>query len=88
MQIRLAADAEDDLDKIKDYLKPRSQQGLERVLCAIFTTIGQLQSFPLLGHNGQVDGTYETVIPHTPFFIRCSLPDRILHGRQKYLLEV
>ena len=88
MQVRLAADAEADLDEIRDYLEPRSQQGLERMLSAIFTTIGQLESFPLLGHNGRVDGTYEIVVPHTPFFIVYSLPDRILHVRQNYPLEV
>lgn len=91
MHARLTEDAEADLDAIADYLTPRSPQGLARILSAIFTTIGQLESFPFLGHDGRVDGTRELVVPRTPFIIVYSLPDqyyididRILHGRLKY----
>ncbi|WP_424992633.1 type II toxin-antitoxin system RelE/ParE family toxin [Oceaniradius stylonematis] len=49
MHARLSEDAETDLYTIRDYLEPRSPQGLQRVLSAIFTTIGQLELFPLLG---------------------------------------
>ncbi len=91
MHARLTADAEADLDAIKDYLAPRSPQGLERILSAIFTTIGQLESFPFLGHDGRVPSTREIAVPRTPFIIVYSLNDaafididRIFHARRKY----
>ncbi len=91
MHARLSADAEADLDAIKDYLEPRSPQGLQRILSAIFTTIGQLETFPFLGHDGRVGETREIVVPRTPFIVIYSLADeyyididRVLHGRMKY----
>lgn len=91
MHARLSEDAETDLHTIRDYLEPRSPQGLQRVLSAIFTTIGQLELFPLLGKDGRVDGTRELIVPRTPFIIVYTVPDayfidveRILHGRLKY----
>lgn len=91
MHARLSEDAATDLHTIRDYLEPRSLQGLQRVLSAIFTTIGQLELFPLLGKDGRVDGTRELIVPRTPFIIVYTVPDayfidveRILHGRLKY----
>ncbi len=94
MHARFTADAEADLYAIKDYLELRSPQGLERILSAIFTTVGQLESFPFIGREGWAEGTREITVPHTPFIIIYSLDepyyidiDRIFHGRQKYPLK-
>ncbi|MEM7172458.1 MAG: type II toxin-antitoxin system RelE/ParE family toxin [Pseudomonadota bacterium] len=93
MHARLTEDAEADLDAIKEYLEPRSPQGLQRILSAIFTTIGQLETFPFLGHGGRVGDTREIAVPRTPFVVIYSTNeddpyyidiDRILHGRMKY----
>lgn len=91
MHARLTDDAVNDLEKLADYLHPRNPQALQRMLAAIFTTIGQLELFPFLGHEGRVEGTRELVVPRTPFIIVYSLIDpvfididRILHGRMKY----
>jgi len=94
MHVRLSDDAKADLTEIKDYLEPRSPQGLERILSAIFTTIGQLESFPFLGKAGRVDGTREIFIPRTPFFIVYTIADEmfidiesVIHSRRRYPLE-
>lgn len=75
-------------------MEPRSPQGLARVLSAIFTTMGQLESFPFLGRSGRVDDTREIFVPRTPFFIVYTIADEIyidieavIHSRRKYPLE-
>lgn len=93
MHLRLSDDAKADLHEIGDYLEPRSPQGLARILSAIFTTMGQLESFPFLGHPGRVDGTREIFVPRTPFFIVYTIADEIyidveavIHSRRKFPL--
>jgi toxin ParE1/3/4 len=94
MHVRFSNRAEEDLQNISDYLAPLSPQGLERILSAIFTTTGQLETFPLLGRSGRVGDTYEITVPRTPFFIVYTIPDetyidieRIIHTSQKYPFE-
>jgi len=91
MHARFTEDAKADLASIEEYLEPRSPQGLQRILSAIFTIISQLESFPFLGHEGRVEGTRELVVPRTPFIIIYSLNEpyyldieNIVHGRLKY----
>lgn len=93
MHVRFSEDALSDLKNIRDYIEPRSPQGFQRVTAAILTTAAQLETFPLLGHEGRIETTYEIVVPRTPFIIVYSLPDsiyvdidRVLHGRQRYPL--
>ena len=61
MHVRFQDTAEADLDAIKQHAEP------ERVLTAIFTVAEQLESFPLLGREGDVEGTREIAVPRTPF---------------------
>ncbi len=91
MHLRLSDDAKDDLKDIKDYIEPRSQQGYTRVITAIFTIFDQLESFPFLGRQGEVEGTREMSVPRTEYRIVYSLPDeihidveRVLHAKLKY----
>ncbi|AXE63215.1 plasmid stabilization system [Hyphomonas polymorpha PS728] len=91
MHIRLSADAEADLEQLAEWLQPRSAQGLDRLLTAVFTTLAQLEGFPLLGREGRVEGTRELVVPRTSLIVIYTLPDayhldveRILDARQKY----
>lgn len=91
MHVRLSADAEADLEALAAWLSPRSPQGLDRLLTAIFTTLGQLEGFPLLGKPGRVENTRELVVPRTSLIIIYTLPDayhldveRILDARQKF----
>ncbi|MGE6698224.1 type II toxin-antitoxin system RelE/ParE family toxin [Hyphomonas sp. NPDC076900] len=75
MHIRFSADAEADLEQLAEWLQPRSAQGLDRLLTAVFTTIAQLEGFPLLGKEGRVEGTRELVVPRTSLIVIYTLPD-------------
>ena len=94
MHLRLSDDARADLLGIKAYIQPRSPQGYFRVITAIFAIFDQLESFPLLGREGEIGGTREMTVPRTEFRIVYTLPDeyhidveRVLHGKLKYPLE-
>ena len=76
MHLRLSDDAQDDLRGLQDYIQPRSQQGYQRMMAAIFAAFDQLESFPFLGHVGEVGGTRELTVPRTPYRIIYSLPDQ------------
>lgn len=91
MHLRLSDDAKADLQGIKDYIKPRSPQGYQRVMTAIFTMFDQLESFPFLGRDGEVKDTREMTVPRTEYRIVYTLPDeyyidveRVLHAKLKY----
>lgn len=91
MHIRFQDTAEADLEAIRSYIEPESPRGLERVLTAIFTVAEQLESFPLMGRVGNVEGTREIVVPRTPFRLIYTLDDphfidiiRVLHGARQY----
>lgn len=91
MHIKLSEDAEADLDAIKEYIEPRSPQGYERVMIAIFTTMEQLESFPFLGREGEVEDTRELSVPGTNFRLIYRVDEPydiqvigVLHGRRKY----
>ncbi len=91
MHIKLSEGAEADLLAIKDYIEPRSPQGYQRVMVAIFTTMEQLESFPILGREGEVDGTRELSVPRTDYRIiyRLNPPYDVevigvWHGARKY----
>lgn len=94
MHVRFSDDAQADLRNIKEYLEPLSPQGLERILSAIRTTAGQLETFPFLGHKGRVPDTYEITVPRTPFFLVYTLPDElhidieaVMHTARQYPLS-
>lgn len=94
MHVRISEDAEADLRSLRNYLEPLSPQGSERVLIAIFAAFDQLAVFPLLGREGDVDGTRELTVPRIPFRIIYTLPDafhvdveRVLHAKMKYPTE-
>ncbi|MEM1106847.1 MAG: type II toxin-antitoxin system RelE/ParE family toxin [Pseudomonadota bacterium] len=91
MHVRLTADAKADLDNIRDYLEPRSRQGLDRIISAVFTTLQHLETFPLMGKPGRIEGTYELIIPGTSLFLIYSMADatrldvdRIWDARMQY----
>ncbi|MBO6538732.1 MAG: type II toxin-antitoxin system RelE/ParE family toxin [Rhizobiaceae bacterium] len=94
MHLRISDDALADLLGIRDYVQPRSPQGYFRVLAAIFAIFDQLEAFPLLGREGEVETTREMTVPRTPYRIIYTLPDqyhidveRVLHSKLKYPLD-
>ena len=91
MHIKLSDDAEADLDAIKTYIEPRSPQGYQRVMIAIFSMMEQLGSFPFLGREGEVEGTRELTVPGTDYRLIYRLDEPydiqiigVWHGRRKY----
>ena len=91
MHIKLLHEAESDLDAIQAYIEPRSPQGFIRVMTAILTTMEQLESFPLLGRVGEVEGTRELTVPGTDYRLIYRLNEPydievigVLHGRRRY----
>lgn len=91
MHVRLTASAADDLRQLRDYLKPISPQGLDRVLSSIFTTMRQLETFPFIGREGDVEGTRELSVPTTNYRLIYRVTEpydidiiRVLHGAMKY----
>ncbi len=91
MHVRFQDTAESDLDSVRQFLGPRDPRALERILTAIFTVAEQLESFPLLGRVGEVEGTRELTVPRTPFRLVYVLEDpyfvdviRVLHGKLRY----
>lgn len=84
-------DAVADLENLREYLEPISPQGYARIATAIFTTMALLETFPLLGREGRVEGTREIAVPRTSFLLIYSLndpvfidSDRVLHGKLEY----
>lgn len=63
-------------------------------MAAIFTTAGQLESFPFLGRQGRVQDTFEIIVPRTPFFLVYTIPNKlfidieaVIHMSRKYPFE-
>ena len=91
MHVRFSQAARADLRQIRTYLVSRDPIAAQRVVDFILTTAYQLESFPLLGRHGRVDGTREIKIPRYPYFIVYTLADEyhidieaVFHTRQQY----
>jgi len=91
MHVKISEEAEADLHNIEIYIKPKNPAAYERMVGAIFGSIYQLETFPLLGRNGREAETRELSVPRTPYVVVYRIPDqlhikilRILHGRQQW----
>lgn len=91
MRLRLTDEAKADLSDIRDYLEPRSMQGFTRVTSAIFTTMKQLESFPFLGREGEVESTREITVPSTEYRVIYRINEpyyidvvRVMHAKRRY----
>ena len=69
MTIFWAAAAREDLREIRAWLDERNQAAAGRVIREIRETVSALQSQPMLGRVGQVNGTRELVIQHFPYLV-------------------
>lgn len=68
MNIKFARQADADLDDIYQYIAQDNPTAADRVVQRIVQAIAVLEDFPLLGREGQVEGTREFSITRLPFF--------------------
>ena len=74
MTPRLTEAAAEDLEVAKAHITTHADGVIaEQVINRIGTTITMLCRFPQIGHDGQVGGTFEMLVPRLPFMIVCRI---------------
>ena len=79
-----------DLEGIYHWIANDSPAAAKAVVERVFASVEHLAAFPLMGHAGRDDGTYEWVVPRLPYIVIYEIhPDRdevivvaIVHGAQ------
>lgn len=91
MNVYFTPTAKSDLTQLKDYLEPRNAVAAQKQLTAIATAARMLETYPLIGKRGRVEGTQELVVPATNYILVYEIfsPEnlyilRVLHGSMKY----
>jgi toxin ParE1/3/4 len=79
-----------DLDDLVRHIAQDSVTAAFGVEDRIHRAISRLPSMPRSGRIGQVDSTFELVVPRTPYIVIYSLEadeiviGRVIHGRQQW----
>ena len=91
MNINFSPAAENDLDAIFDFIVNDDPQAADRTAARILQAISILESFPLVGRVGLVDGTREMPVVGLPYIAVYRIIDEteieiigVIHGRQQY----
>lgn len=90
MQLRWAASAEADLERIADYLFQHTPLHADRLIWSIYRAPEILLRSPLIGREGRRQGTRELVLAPMPwiviYVVRNDTIDvvRVLHGAQRW----
>lgn len=94
MHVRLSDDAKADLRAIFNFIATDNPAAAMRVVDGIIIAAAQLESFPLLGKKGRIEGTRELVAPRSPYILIYSIADeyhimveRVLHGARVWPRE-
>lgn len=72
------------------YLYERSPAGADRVVDAIYESVGRLEHFPFVGRPGRVAGTRELVVTTTRYIVAYRIRKEIIqilavmHGAQRW----
>jgi toxin ParE1/3/4 len=69
MRLRFTPRARRHLEAIAEYLQERSPAAAREVGARIRETVQLLVTFPMIGHQGVLDGTREVVVPGLPYII-------------------
>ena len=69
MRIFWLARAECDLNALTDFILEDNPRTALRIFDIISNSVEKLETYPLLGREGRVEGTRELVIPHFPFIV-------------------
>ncbi|ETW99518.1 MAG: hypothetical protein ETSY1_14765 [Candidatus Entotheonella factor] len=90
MRIFWEEDAEEDLDKIFEYILEDNPQAVLRMVDRIRQAVQRLIEHPHLGRAGRVADTRELVISGTPYLVPYQVLDdrivilRVLHGARQW----
>jgi toxin ParE1/3/4 len=90
MQLRWAASAEADLERIAAYLSEHTPLHAERLVWTIYRAPEVLLRSPLIGREGRRPGTRELVLMPLPWILIYAVREetidivRVLHGAQRW----
>ncbi|MBT5111033.1 MAG: type II toxin-antitoxin system RelE/ParE family toxin [Rhodospirillaceae bacterium] len=91
MNIKFSRQAETDLDNIRAYIAQHNEAAADSVIQRILQSIAVLENFPLLGRDGQVDGTREFPISNLRYFAVYRIVDAaqitvitVMHSSRQY----
>lgn len=90
MQIKWLLRALRNLEQTYNYILKDNSQSAREVILRIQSAASQLESYPLMGRLGRVEGTRELVIANTPYILiyRVELESveilRVLHTAKRY----
>ncbi len=94
MHVRFSRRAKADLKAIHEFVAERNPNAADRIIDRVLIAIATLESFPLLGRAGRLEGTRELVVRGMPYYAVYSLPDeyhiniqRVLHGARMWTPE-
>jgi toxin ParE1/3/4 len=79
------------LDQARDFIAlANGEEVAARIRMQIFTSVEQLDAFPMLGRTGRVRGTRELVVSNTPFVVAYEIQKAriyilaVYHGAQQW----
>jgi toxin ParE1/3/4 len=91
MRLIWSPEAIDDLAHLRRYIARENPAAAKRIVDAIVaTTENRLTRFPKSGRPGRVHGTYELVIPRTPYIVPYRIGGdtveivRVYHGSRRW----
>jgi toxin ParE1/3/4 len=90
MQVRWLRKALRSLEQAHDFVAQESPESAIQLVLKIQAAVAQLETYPMMGRPGRVDGTKELVILGTPYLVIYRVKGqrlhilRVLHGSRKY----
>lgn len=91
MKTRFSRRAEADLDEIRDYIARDDERAADRVVSRIRQTVEMFNEFPMLGHEGDVEGTREFKVTGLPYLVVYEIISSteitvltVIHNRRNY----
>ena len=69
MRVIIREETYDDLDRIHEWIAKDRPRSADAVIDRILQSADRLGWFPHMGHAGRTPGTYEWVIPGSPYIL-------------------
>lgn len=93
VQVRWTASAAKDLQEIARYIREENPSAARSVAKALFDAANSLESFPLRGREGRIQGTRELVVQRSPHIIVYQVKEAVIqilhiyHGARNWPRE-